>query len=324
MKRLFHFFAAAAVLVMGVACQKEARTEGLKKGESLVSFKVEVPGDADTKAIGDGSNVDMLYYEVYNADMSKKLAKGSKERSSAKVFDLELTLVQDQTYIFLFWAQVDPEENEPAIYTVNDLTAVTVDYNAAVGNDEDRAAFFAADTLAINKNTLTHDIYLKRPFAQLNFGTTTFVSPDMLEPVTVNSSLIKVTNASTKFDVHNGVGSADAADAAQVEFTAAGCPTEPAKLTVGTDEYEYLSMNYFFVGGKSDDVKIEAMFTTSVGNVEHSIISVPVAQNYRTNIIGDLLFNKADFRIIVDERFAGDHNGGVSGGFTEVPNPDFK
>ena len=71
-------------------------------------------------------------------------------------------------------------------------------------------------------------------------------------------------------------------------------------------------------------MSVDAVFDTSVGDVAHSIPSVPVAENYRTNIVGDLLFSKADFKIIVDERFAGDFNGGVSGDFTEVPDPDYK
>lgn len=317
MKHLFRLFAAAALLMMGAACQQEAMPEGVKRGETLVNFSVELPGDAVTKAIGDGTNVDILYYEVYNADMTRKLAQGSTGRTSEKIFDLQLTLVQDQTYNFLFWAQVSTGN----YYTVTDLRNVTVNYDSAVGNDEARAAFFAAETFAVGKNTLTETIYLKRPFAQLNFGTTTFVSEDMIAPVTVNSSVVTVTKASTRFDVYAGVGSAN--DLAEVVFTATGCPADPAKLTINPETpqetlYEYLSMNYFFVGGEEATVGVNAVFTTSVGDVTHSIPSVPVAENYRTNIVGDLLFNSADFRIIVDETFVADYNGNLEGEFNEV------
>lgn len=319
MKNLFRLFAAAALLMMGAACQQEAMPEGVKRGETLVNFSVELPGDAVTKAIGDGTNVDILYYEVYNADMTTKLAHGSTRLTSEKIFDLQLTLVQDQTYNFLFWAQVSTGN----YYTVTDLRNVTVNYNSAVGNDEARAAFFAAETFAVGKNTLTETIYLKRPFAQLNFGTTTFVSEDMIAPVTVNSSVVTVTKASTKFDVYAKVGSSADADLAEVTFTATGCPVDPAKLTINPETpqetlYEYLSMNYFFVGGEEATVGVNAVFTTSVGDVKHNIPSVPVAENYRTNIVGDLLFNTADFRIIVDETFVADYNGNLEGEFNEV------
>ena len=319
MKNLFKLFAAAALLMMGAACQQEAMPEGVKRGETLVNFSVELPGDAVTKAIGDGTNVDILYYEVYNADMTTKLAQSSTLRTSEKIFDLQLTLVQDQTYNFLFWAQVSTGN----YYTVTDLRNVTVNYDSAVGNDEARAAFFTAKKFAVGKNTLTETIYLERPFAQLNFGTTTFVSPDMIAPVTVNSSVVTVTKASTKFDVYAKVGSSADADLAEVTFTATGCPADPAKLTINPETpqetlYEYLSMNYFFVGGEEATVGVNAVFTTSVGDVKHNIPSVPVAENYRTNIVGDLLFNTADFRIIVDETFVADYNGNLEGEFNEV------
>lgn len=318
MNRLFKVFAAAAVIVMGAACQQEIIPDGTN-GDVAVNLSVSVP-DVVTKAIADGTNVDILYYEVYNADMSKRLVKGSTPRTSEKNFELNLTLVQDQTYNFLFWAQVSTGN----YYTVTDLRNVTVNYGSVVdGNDEARAAFFAAEKFAVGKNTLTETIYLKRPFAQLNFGTKTFES-SMDEDVTVDGSVITVTNVSTKFDVFAKVGSSAAADLAKVTFKATGCPADPAKLTLDDkSSFEYLSMNYFFVGGEEATVIVDAVFNTSVGDVAHSIPSVPVAENYRTNIVGDLLFSKADFKIIVDERFAGDFNGGVSGGFTEVPNPDY-
>lgn len=304
MNRTIKLIAAAAALAMTAACQQEVIPDGVN-GDVAVNLSVSVP-EVATKSIADGTNVDILYYEVYNADMTKRLVTGSTPRTSEKNFELNLTLVQDQTYNFLFWAQV----NGKNYYTVSDLRNVTVSYGSdadgntvAEGNDESRAAFFAAEKFAVGKNTLTEDIYLKRPFAQLNFGTETFES-SMDEDVTVDGSAITVTNVSTRFDVAAKVGSSAAADLTKVTFTATGCPSDPAKLTLDDNSsYEYLSMNYFFVGGDEAAVTVDAVFNTSVGDVAHSIPSVPVAENYRTNIVGDLLFNQADFKIIVDETF---------------------
>ena len=92
MNRLFKVFAAAAVIVMGAACQQEIIPDGTN-GDVAVNLSVSVP-DVVTKAIADGTNVDILYYEVYNADMSKRLVKGSTPRTSEKNFELNLTLVQ--------------------------------------------------------------------------------------------------------------------------------------------------------------------------------------------------------------------------------------
>lgn len=296
MKKLINCFIALAALFVGTACE-HSLTPDSKVG-SVVSLKVSVPQEAQTRAIADGTNVDVLYYEVYDSQMSKRLAYGKVGKTADKVFDLDLTLVQDQTYNFLFWAQVDGAN----YYNVNNLREVTANYNKAEGNDEQRAAFFASEKFFVGKETLNKDVYLKRPFAQLNFGTRTFKS-SMAEDVVINGSVISLSTVSTKFDVATGVGSSRKEDLQDVVFTADGCPKYPSTLTVNGKDYEYLSMNYFFVPGEESTVTVGAEFYTSVGLVTHKIFSVRVAENYRTNIVGDLLFNKADFNIYVDNDF---------------------
>ena len=151
MNRLFKVFAAAAVIVMGAACQQEIIPDGTN-GDVAVNLSVSVP-DVVTKAIADGTNVDILYYEVYNADMSKRLVKGSTPRTSEKNFELNLTLVQDQTYNFLFWAQVSTGN----YYTVTDLRNVTVNYGSVVdGNDEARNSSLKFLECCLSQVSLTY------------------------------------------------------------------------------------------------------------------------------------------------------------------------
>lgn len=297
MRKLFNFLAIAATLFMSAACESSILPD--KEEKTSVNFKVNVPTGVETRAIADGNNVDVLIYEVYDAQMNKRLAYGKVPKTQDKLFNLDLTLVQDQTYFFLFWAQVSGTD----YYNSDNLRAVTVKYGNAEGNDESRAAFFAAEKLYIGKEEIKDkEVFLKRPFAQLNFGTETFKS-SMAEDVVVNSSVISVSTVSTKFDVANGVGSSAREDLKDVVFTAKGCPTDPAKLSVNDKNYEYLSMNYFFVAGEESTVTVGAEFYTSVGLVTHKIVSLPVAENHRTNIVGDLLFNKANFEIKVDQDF---------------------
>jgi hypothetical protein len=96
------------------------------------------------------------------------------------------------------------------------------------------------------------------------------------------------------------------------------------ELEVNGVDYEYVAMNYFLVSGKASSVDVEFDIETDKGTVtEKFVAQVPVQRNYRTNIIGNLLTKETKFEIVVDEGFAGDYNGGVDGGFTEFPNPDF-
>lgn len=286
------------MLFASASCQQEIIPDGVN-GDAVVSLSVAVP-DAVTKAVGDGTNVDYLYYEIWsdnNGALDKELLASGKERTAAKTFDLELTLVSDQTYHFLFWAQCGQNNS---CYDVTDLTKVKVNYDNAAGNDESRAAFFAYKTIKV-EGAVKETIYLKRPFAQLNFGTSTLKSSFMDEDVKVNSSTITVKKPATVFDLVNGVGGTPAAN--DVVFNAGEFNLDPTTLSVSDKVYNYLSMNYFLVDGENNTVDVDAEFVTDFGTVSHEFTFVPVAENYRTNIVGDLLFNKADFEIIVDEKF---------------------
>lgn len=305
MKRTAFLTVLVSMIFGAVSCQREIIPDGVT-GDVAVSLSVSLP-EAATKAIADGTNVDILYYEIWSdngGELGKKLVGSTKERTEAKLFDLDLTLVSDQTYHFLFWAQVNGND----YYDVSDLTAVKVNYTYKdangvdkpyPANDESRAAFFAKETFTVTES-FSETVVLKRPFAQLNFGTTTLQS-DLSGNVKVNTSKVTVSKAATVFNVAAGVGSVPTS--ASVVFDAAAIPADPTMLKVNNVDYHYLSMNYFLVDGESDNISVSAEFATEFGTVAHSIVEVPVAENYRTNILGDLLFSKADLKIIVDEDF---------------------
>lgn len=326
MKRTAFLTVLVSMIFGAVSCQREIIPDGVT-GDVTVSLSVSVP-EAATKAIADGTNVDILYYEIWSdngGELGKKLVGSTKERTEAKLFDLDLTLVSDQTYHFLFWAQVNGND----YYDVSDLTAVKVNYTYKdangvdkpyPANDESRAAFFAKETFTVTES-FSETVVLKRPFAQLNFGTTTLQS-DLSGNVKVNTSKVTVSKAATVFNVAAGVGSVPTS--ASVVFDAAAIPADPTMLKVNNVDYHYLSMNYFLVDGESDNISVSAEFATEFGTVAHSIVEVPVAENYRTNILGDLLFSKADLKIIVDEDFVADYNGDSEGNFAPAYNEEDK
>ena len=93
-----------------------------------------------------------------------------------------------------------------------------------------------------------------------------------------------------------------------VTFTYNLIPTEDLKANNNT--YDYLAMNYLLVGDRTQekaltDVTFQwqtagAKKTNDPVTVFHN---VPVQRNYRTNIVGYLLTNPAEFNLIVDEQF---------------------
>ena len=280
-------------------------------GDGMVTFTVTAPGDLDTRAYADGENVNEVHYAVYktndgepnalNDSNSTPLAQGVVEMSNKRA-TLELDLLQDQYYTILFWAQVEGAGH----YNVGDLRNVSVVYNPLYGNDESRAAFFLRHDFNTEKQQ-NYDVTLVRPFAQINLGTTV----ESLSPVQqgqtqgytidVQQSAMTVSGIASSFNLVNG----QAADES-VDFTFTSTPT-PAKadevLTVNGTNYHYVAMNYLLVPVQEKLVNVSYTITTDKGVVTNTITSVPVKENYRTNIIGNLLTSKTDFEIIVDEAF---------------------
>ena len=299
-----------AAVLLAAACQKEALAPSLE-GDTNVSFTIEIPVSEQTKAttvdMSAAAQTDIVYYEIWDSQWNKKL---TKEVRSAEVksglASVDLKLVSGQTYNFVFWAQ----NKDCGAYDATDLQRVKINYSVigdVKNNDKDVFdAFYAIDELTVvkgqkNEKTIT----LKRPFAQLNFGaldehmTTTFGKVDL------GASTITVSELATVFNAIKGEGENSVKE---VSFNANGLATAE-KLVVKDVEYNWLVMDYMLMMKSSDVVSVEASFNVGMeAPVEHSIPSVPLKKNYRTNIIGDLFTAGATLEIKIDHAFAGEDN----------------
>lgn len=322
----------SALILASGSCQKEV-TDGIDDGGAKVSFTVRADNES-TRAIADASNIDILHWEIYPENVetaAEPLAEGSvKDTDGDGEFSLDLSLILDQTYHFIFWAQVDREQGEEH-YDVSDLRKVGIkSYADELANDESRAAFFAYKEIHVS-GSIDETITLYRPFSQLNLGTETYdvSSLNLTQPLKVNHSEITAYGIADTFNTLTGEGEGSQDVHFQKAVTPNGDRDATEKiLDVNNTTYYWLGMNYLIVNGNADNVKVDMTFHTTHGNVDISIDNVPVRENYRTNIIGDLLTSDAIFQIVVDERFqqpdiiVGDEGGSTEGG--EQPIPDFE
>ena len=310
MKKILFFASALAGLFLAASCQQEM-LDPAAGSEQTVTFTVEAPAALQTKAIADGKNVDELIYEVWITDNLGDLTQGAQKLYQATTelavdpadgknkATLTLDLVNDQKFTILFWAQV----SQAAAYDTDELTAVTYaksEYNA---NDESLAAFYAVayvdDTKHVKKDgsSTNGNVSLRRPFAQLNLGT---LNTSTAYTVALVDSKVNVKNVNTVFNV----ATSEASSYKEMTFKMAAVPTDPATLSVNGASYEYAGMNYMFAG---DNVTVEYDIKTSINgfeaNVNNIVKEVPLKENFRTNIIGNLLTSKADYEIVVDAEF---------------------
>ena len=310
MKKLLYCAAALAVAFFAGSCQQE-NLEPVQESNA-VTFTVEAPAALQTRAIADGLNVNELVYEVWLTETLGDLTQNAQKLYQAKTdmavengvnkATITLDLVNDQKFTVLFWAQVKNEAN-PA-YNTAELNAVTYARNSYDANDESLAAFYAVayvdDCQHVKKDgsATGSQVTLYRPFAQLNLGT---LNTSTAYTVALVSSEVNVKNVNTVFNVATSVASVPE----EMTFKMAAVPSDPATLSVNGASYEYAGMNYMFAG---DNVTVEYDIVTSLnggmeGKVNNIVDAVPLKENYRTNIIGNLLTSKVDYEIVVDADF---------------------
>ena len=305
MKKFLLYASAVSAMMLAGSCQKEVLSP-VSEGEASVKFSIALPDGLQTKAMSKAESTDIVYYEIWNYNWSRQLypveeagvqsAYASAEVKGCKA-TIDLKLISDQTYNFIFWAQ-----NEGCgAYDVTELKNVGVNYDVigAEGNQDKFDAFYAVKTIKV-EGPVNETITLYRPFAQLNFGademTTTFGN------IEVTDTEIEVSGLATVFNTLTGSG--EQAVTSPVTFKANGIATDEI-LSTGGKSYTWVTMDYMLMMEKQALVNVEASFGVKDMDlpVTHSLTNVPLKKNYRTNVVGDLFTTDAKLQIVVDPDF---------------------
>ena len=287
----FKYLAAAALTLLAVGCNKEQVTE-VPDGQVVdVTFTAALPGEMATKAIGDGQTAKNLYVSVYeNDDAKTKLDLDKTATFTDLKTQVKFSLVKGKTYNFVFWAQA-----EGAPYDVTDLKNIKVKDYTTGANDEKRDAFYATRKELKVNGALTETIKLYRPFAQVNFATADYAEAQKAGFSPAVSSFT-ASGAATTFDTF----AAEGKDEVTVALTETNVPADILK-TLDGKTYTRLAMNYLIPVGKqgeSHNIDVAATFKANNGEaVTVSAPNAPVQNNYRTNILGNLLTSQVIFNV---------------------------
>ena len=281
----------AATMIFATSCENELEL-GAAGEEAMVSFTIATP-DMGSRAYSDGYTATVLQYAVYDAvgNELEDLTVTDGEIKGSTTVNLKLTT--GNTYSVIFWAAAPG-----APYTVDFANkTMTVDYTNAVSNDESRDAFYMYHTFTVN-GAQTETIELKRPFAQLNIGTSDYAASASAGYVPTKSA-VKVSNVYNTLDLKEGKVSGEVvanfglADIKKDEtFPVANC--------------EYIAMNYLLVGADKETVDVEFTYAAGSDAKTRKVGSVPVQRNYRTNIYGQLLTSDVDVNVEIKPGFDGE------------------
>ena len=293
------YLAAAALTMLAVSCNKEQVTE-VPDGQMVdVMFTAALPGEMATKSFGDGQTAKTLYVSVYEND-AEKTHLGDLDKT-ATFTDLKtqvtFSLVKGKTYNFVFWAQAEGA----TCYNIDDLKDIKISYDGAVANDETRDAFYATRKELKVNGALTETIKLYRPFAQVNFGTANLFDAAAAGFIPAQSAFT-ATDVANVFDTFNAEGKVEGPATDKVTFAKAEIPGGGETLvTKDGTKYLWMTMNYILPVGKQGEKHISnvtAEFIPENGDpITASAPQAPVQNNYRTNILGNLLTSQVIFNV---------------------------
>ena len=296
MKKLLLVLAAAFAMV---ACQTDLNEVSVAGGEVDVTFEVGAPA---ARAYSDGATATVLQYAVYDAAGNElEILRGTKNFKLSTTVGFKL--VTGNTYSVIFWAAAP---NAP--YSVDFANkTMTVDYNGAVSNAENRDAFYKYHSFTVN-GAQTETIELRRPFAQLNIGTNDYVDSANAGYVPTQSSVV-VKNVYSTLNLATGA----VADDVVATFGLADIKKDEE---FPVDGYEYLAMNYLLVAAEKTVVDVEFTYSDDVDAKTRTVGSVPVQRNYRTNIYGQLLTSDVDINVVIKPEYEGVHEAALQAAAT--------
>ena len=336
MKKILIFACAAVAAFSFASCQKNELQEG-----DLVTatFTIVAPSDvAATKAVADGKNAKNLVFAVFPYDLNAtdntnatelvKLRKGDWNQNQTEVVfndnlqaTVQVSLVRGKAYQFVCWAQ-----NKAArCYDFSNMTAIEVDYEGAVAQDNDlRDAFYAhAVTVDSNKRPakvtdgFSQTIVLRRPFAQINVG-----AADMSAASDAGLNIDTIHSTMTVKGVANVLNTLDGSvsGSEEVSFSRALAVTNGTAaseyLTINAEngayanaQYGWLAMNYVLVASAPANATHDITFSLYDGNSDadllytHSKTNVTLKRNFRTHLIGDVLTAVGTINVLIEEDF---------------------
>ena len=184
--------------------------------------------------------------------------------------NVQLTLAQEQTYSFVFWAY----DNNQNIYNIDDLTAIemnTLPNPITFSEAEAADAFFATMEDITITGDCSYPVELVRPLAQINVGTTG----------TPMQATFTASGAPKTFHPFTNTVSG----AAELTWNFSETTTET--FSADGTEYNYLAMGYVFAPTTATNISAKLTLTDGNNSKTVEFPQVEIEANQRSNIAGN-------------------------------------
>lgn len=267
MKNLLHNIQILAMLALIVVGIQSCSDDLQETGDVEVSFTAMLPTDTRTRSFGKAEQVNTLVVGIFN---ERNTEIGRKEFAIyGTSIDVSLSLAQNQTYSFVFWAY-DSSQN---IYDIDDLTAIkmnTLPNPITFSEAEASDAFFATEEDITITGSNSYPIELVRPLAQINVGTTGKVMQTSFTAKSVPDTFHPFTNTVS----------------GETDFTWNFSDTTTETFSADGTAYNYLAMGYLFAPTTAIQIAAELTLTDGENSKTVEFPKVEIEANQRSNIAG--------------------------------------
>lgn len=283
MKNLLHNIQILAMLALTMIGIQSCSDELHDVGDVQVSFTATLPTDTRTRSFGKAEQVNTLVVGIFKKGVADVHTNSGGswnyyeiDRQSFPIngtsVNVQLTLAQEQTYSFVFWAYY--YDGNQSIYDITKLTAIEMNGlpdPITFAQAEAADAFFAT----IEDITITGDcsypVELVRPLAQINVGTT---GTPMQATFTASCA------PKTFHPFTNTVSGA-------AELTWNFSETTTETFSADGTEYNYLAMGYVFAPTTATNISAKLTLTDGNNSKMVEFPQVEIEANQRSNIAGN-------------------------------------
>lgn len=315
--KLKHFtlITALAALMLNTSC---ASDDDPSVGKVKVTFLAHLPETIESRAIGDGSQANELFFWVYDENLREyvNLRQANLEFDKTNTSTVTANLTPGHVYKFAFWAQ----HKSSTAYDPNNSDMVRVNYGQpgrpALCNDECRDAFYGwiDDLTVTTEGQITRNVTLTRKLTQLNVGISRqgaenarMAGIDLSEydsEITIEQDPAVLFSA---FNLTKGCEESSVANYKVKKVSFAKAPMPGELLNAQRKKYVYLALNYFLTTVKEESmVKVTMKLThKTTGNVVGPFVfdNIPIKGADRTNILLDGITEDVGFSVVIDENF---------------------
>ena len=280
MKNLLHNIQILMMLALMVVGIQSCSDDLQETGGVEVSFTATLPTDTRTRSFGKAEQVNTLVVGIFKKGVSDEHTNSGGSWSyyetdrkffpiSGTSIDVSLSLAQNQTYSFVFWAY-DSSQN---IYDIDDLTAVkmnTLPNPITFSEAEASDAFFATEKDITVTGSSSYPIELVRPLAQINVGTT---------GVPMQASFTAKSAPDTFHPFANTVSG-------ETDFIWNFSDTTTETFSADGTAYNYLAMGYLFAPTTAMQIAAKLTLTDGENSKTVEFPKVEIEANQRSNIAG--------------------------------------